>query len=88
MHLQSAEAGEEEVSLVIGIVPCPASGCPAPSANLGEILFIGQYKSQGQIGNTLNTFENFTFVVPSDISGAASIQVQHATLTTLPVRLM
>lgn len=79
----SNEAGVAEVSLVIGIVPCGTSGCPAPSANLGEILFIGQYQSQGGVG-TLESFENFSFVVPSDISGAASIQVQHNFLITLP----
>jgi hypothetical protein len=80
----SNEAGQEEVSLVIGIVACGTSACPSPSANLGGILFIGKYQSQGEIGTTLNTFENFTFVVPSGISGAAAIQVQHAFLTTLP----
>jgi hypothetical protein len=80
----SEEAGEEEVSLVIGLVPCGTSACPSPEANLGEILFIGKYQSQNEIGNTLNSFENFTFVVPSDISGAAAIQVQHNFLTTLP----
>lgn len=48
---------------------------------------MGIYKSQGVIGNTLNTFENFSFVVPSEISGQASIQVQHGFLTTLPVSL-
>lgn len=77
-----------DVSLVIGIAPCGTSGCPAPSANLGEILFIGQYKSEGVIESMLNTFENFTFVVPSDISGAASIQVQRTGLITLIVRLL
>lgn len=76
-----------EVSLVIGIVGCGSSACPSPSANLGQILFVGIYQSQGVIGNTLNTFENFSFVVPSDISGQASIQVQHGFLTTLPVSL-
>jgi hypothetical protein len=80
----SAEAGEEEVSLVIGLVPCGTSACPSPASNLGEILFIGKYQSQGEIGNTLNSFQNFTFVVPSDISGAAAIQVQRSFLTTLP----
>jgi hypothetical protein len=80
----SNEAGQEEVSLVIGIVACPASGCPAASADLGEILLIGKYVSQGTIGNTLNSFENFTFTVPSDISGAASIQAQHVFLLTPP----
>jgi hypothetical protein len=39
------------------------------------------------IGNTLNSFENFSFVVPSDISGLASIQAQHVFLTTPPVSL-
>lgn len=77
-----------EVSLVIGIVACGSSACPAPSADLGEILFIGKYQSQGQLGNTLNTFENFTFVVPSDISGKASIQVQHVFLLTPPVSVL
>jgi hypothetical protein len=52
---------------------------------MGEILFIGRYQSQGAIDNDINTFENFTFAVPSDISGPVSIQVQHAFLTTLPV---
>ncbi|KAF8874255.1 hypothetical protein CPB84DRAFT_1967012 [Gymnopilus junonius] len=80
----SAEAGEDEVSLVIGIVSCGTSACPAPSADLGEVLFIGQYQSQGVIGNSLNSFENFTFTVPNDISGPASIQVQHVTLATPP----
>ena len=74
-----------EVSLVIGIIGCGSSACPAPSADLGEVLFIGKYQSQGVIGNTLNSFENFTFVVPSDISGNASIQVQHNFLLTPPV---
>jgi len=79
----SVEAGQEEVSLVIGIVAC-GSSCPAASADLGEILFIGKYQSQGVIGNTLNTFENFNFVVPSDISGSASIQAQHVFVNTPP----
>ena len=86
--VQSAEAGQVEVSLVIGIVSCGSSACPAPSADLGEILFIGKYQSQGVIGNTLNSFENFTFVVPSDISGQASIQVQHVFLLTPPVSVL
>lgn len=38
--------------------------CPATSADLSEILFIGKYRF---IGNTLNTFENFSFVNLSDI---------------------
>jgi len=79
----SVEAGQEEVSLVIGIVAC-GSTCPAASADLGEILFVGKYQSQGVIGNTLNQFENFSFVVPSDISGSASIQAQHVFLLTPP----
>jgi len=81
----SAEAGQVEVSLVIGIVACGSSTtCPAASVDLGEILFIGKYQSQGIIGNTLNSFENFSFVVPSDISGPASIQAQHDFLVTPP----
>ena len=83
--IQSVEAGQVEVSLVIGIVACGTSACPAPSADLGEILFVGKFQSQGEIGTTLNSFENFTFTVPSDISGAASIQVQHVFLLTPPV---
>jgi hypothetical protein len=81
------EAGQLEVSLVIGIVACGTSACPAPSADLGEILFVGKYQSQGEVGNSLNSFENFTFVVPSDISGKASIQVQHVFVLTPPVSL-
>jgi len=80
----SVEAGQEEVSLVIGIVACGSSGCPKASADLGEILFIGKFQSQGLIGNTLNQFENFNFVVPSDISGPASIQAQHVFINTPP----
>ena len=79
-------AGQEEISLVIGIVAC-GSTCPAASADLGEILFIGKFQSQGQTGDFLNTFENFSFVVPSDISGSASIQAQHVFLLTPPVGL-
>ena len=75
-----------EVSLVIGIVAC-GSTCPAASADLGKILFVGKFQSQGVIGNTLNLFENVSFVVPSDISGSASIQVQHVFLLTPPVSL-
>jgi len=78
----SSESGEEEVSLIIGIVPCGTSGCPAPSADMGLILFIGQYKMQSE--NSVETFESFTFVVPGDMAGPASIQVQHNFLTTLP----
>jgi hypothetical protein len=77
-----------EVSLVIGIVACGSSACPSPSTDLGEILFIGTYQSQGQIGKTLNLFENFTFGVPSDISGRASIQVQHVFFLTPPVSVL
>jgi hypothetical protein len=40
-----------EVSLVIGIIDCPSSSCPAASANLGDILFIGKFQSQGVIDN-------------------------------------
>jgi hypothetical protein len=76
-----------EVSLVIGIVACGTSACPAPSTDLGKILFVGKYQSQGEVGNMLNSFENFTFVVPSDISGKASIQVQHVFVLTPPVSL-
>jgi len=79
----SAFAGQEEISLIIGIVACP-SGCPAPSADLGEVLFVGKYQSQGTIGNTLNSFQNFSLTVPSDISGPASIQIQHNFLLTPP----
>ncbi|KDR70765.1 hypothetical protein GALMADRAFT_809563 [Galerina marginata CBS 339.88] len=84
----SPAAGEEEISLVVGIVGCGSSACPAPSADLGEALFIGQFQGQGVIDNTLNAFENFTFTVPSDISGPASIQVQHAFVTTPAVSLL
>ncbi|KDR70764.1 hypothetical protein GALMADRAFT_282011 [Galerina marginata CBS 339.88] len=80
----SPAAGVEEVSLVVGIVGCGSAACPAPSADLGEILFIGKFVGQGVIGNTLNQFENFTFTVPSDISGKASVQVQHAYVLTPP----
>ncbi|PPQ69125.1 hypothetical protein CVT26_003573 [Gymnopilus dilepis] len=81
----SPAAGDEEASLIIGIVDCGTWACPAPSADLGEVLFIGKYQSQGGTGNTLNSFENFTFTVPTDISGTASIQVQRVDLTTPPV---
>jgi len=84
LEWRSGPAGQDEVSLVIGIVACGSSACPAASADLGEILFIGKYQSHGLIGNTLNSFENFSFVVPSDISGSASIQAQHVFLTTPP----
>ena len=66
---------------MIGIVPCAKARCPDPATDLGEILFVGKYEPQGITGSPINTFENFTFVVPSDISGAASIQVQHNFLT-------
>jgi len=79
----SPAAGQQEVSLVIGMVACP-SGCPTPSADLGEVLFVGKYESQGGVGNTLNSFENITVTVPSDISGPASIQIQHNFLSTPP----
>jgi len=78
----SVEAGQTEVSLVIGIVAC-GSSCPSASTDLGEILFVGKFESQGIIGS-LNQFENFSFVVPSDISGLASIQAQHVFLLTPP----
>jgi hypothetical protein len=80
----SAEAGEDEIALVIGIVGCGTAACPAPTADLGEPVFIGKYQGQGQIGNSLNTFENITVTVPSDISGAASVQVQRVSLATPP----
>jgi len=80
----SVEAGQEEISLVIGIVACGSSPCPAASADLGEILFIGKFQSQGTIGGSLDSFENFNFIVPSDISGSASIQAQHVFITTPP----
>jgi hypothetical protein len=85
--IQSVEAGQTEVSLVIGIVACGNSPCPAPSADLGEIVFIGKYQSQGEVGNstTLNSFENITVTIPTNILGAASIQVQHLFLITPPV---
>ena len=76
-----------EVSLVIGIVNCPLSPCPPPSADLGDILFIGKFKSQGVIGNTLKSFENFTFTIPANFTGAASFQAQHNFLVTPPVSL-
>ena len=76
-----------EVSLVIGIVNCPLSPCPPPSADLGDILFIGKFKSQGVIGNTLKSFENFTFPVPANFTGSASFQAQHNFLLTPPVSL-
>jgi len=79
----SSAAEIEEVSLVIGIAPCP-SDCPAPFEDLGEILFNGKYESQGVIPNTLNGFQNLTISVPCDISGQASIQVQHNYLITSP----
>ncbi|KAF8874385.1 ricin B lectin domain-containing protein [Gymnopilus junonius] len=81
----SPEAGLLEVSLVIGIVACGTSACPPPSSNLGEVLLIGQYKAQGSFsGAFLTEFENFTFTVPNGISGKASIQTQHVTLSTPP----
>ncbi|KDR70767.1 hypothetical protein GALMADRAFT_254409 [Galerina marginata CBS 339.88] len=80
----SAAAGLEEVSLVIGVVGCGSSPCPAPSADLGEILFIGKFVGQGVIPNTLTQFANFSVTVPSDISGQASIHVQDLSLTTPP----
>ena len=81
-------AGQEEVSLVIGIVACGSSACPAPSADLGEILFIGKFQPQGTTGNGLSQYENFNFVIPSDISGSALIQAQHVYVTTPPVSLI
>ena len=73
-----------EVSLVIGIVGCPST-CPAASEDLGIILFIGKYQSQGVIGTTLKSYENLTFNVPSNLSGLASVQAQHNFLVTPPV---
>ena len=78
-----------EVSLVIGIISCPSSPCPAASADLGNLLFVGKYQAQGEIGNTLKTFENFTFVVPGGLPvGSAAIQAQHISLATPPVSLL
>jgi hypothetical protein len=74
-----------EVSLVIGIVDCPSSSCPAASADLGDILFIGRYQSQNVIDNSLKSFENFSVVVPAGLSGSASFQAQHNFLVTPPV---
>ena len=84
--IQSMEAGQVEVSLIIGIITCGTSACPVPSADLGKILFIGKFQSQGEV-DTFNSFDNFTFIIPSDISRAASIQVQHVFLLTPPVSL-
>ena len=66
------------------MVACGTSACPDPSKDLGEVLFIGKYDSQGAF-DQFDSFENFTLTVPSDISGAASIQVQHSALLTPPV---
>jgi hypothetical protein len=84
----SAEAGAPEVGLAIGIVSCStSSGCPAPSADLGQLLFAGKFQGQGTLGNSLNQYENFTFVVPDYIpTGPSAIQVMHVYLLTPPVR--
>lgn len=57
------------------MVNCPPAGCPAPSVNLGEIVSV-------TILNTSQPFDNFTLQVPSDITGPASIQIQHNFFTT------
>ena len=71
---------ETEVSLVIGIVPCAKACCPAPSTDLGKILFVGKYEPQGITGGPINMFENFTFVVPSDIC-AARLLFKYSTIS-------
>ncbi|PPQ96016.1 hypothetical protein CVT26_016178 [Gymnopilus dilepis] len=80
----SAEAGEVEVGLVIGVVACGTAACPAPTADLGQPVFVGKYQSQGAIGNTLNSFQNISVTIPTGISGPASIQVQRVALLTPP----
>lgn len=57
---------------------CPLSiGLSSTIWRPGRNSFYRKYESQGVIPNTLNEFENFTFTVLDDISGQASIQVQH-----------
>jgi hypothetical protein len=80
----SNEAGNPEVALVIGILGCGTSACAAASADLGENPLITKFQSQGLINNTLITFANYSLPVPSDISGAASIQVMRVSLSTPP----
>ena len=74
-----------EVGLVIGVVACGTAACPAPTADLGQPVFVGKYQSQGAIGNTLNSFQNISVTIPTGISGPASIQVQRVALLTPPV---
>ncbi|KAJ7587577.1 hypothetical protein C8J56DRAFT_1026400 [Mycena floridula] len=81
----SAEAGEVNLALAIGLLSCPTTTCAAPSADLGQPLFTGIYEGQGALPNTLISFENFTLTVPSDFPvGKASFQAWRTYLLTPP----
>jgi len=81
---ESLEAFEDEVALAIGMKDCGSSSCPPASTDLGDVMYIGQFSSQGYVlvnssGDSAK-YENFTLTVPVDVSGSASIQVMHVYL--------
>ncbi|KAF7977297.1 hypothetical protein HWV62_642 [Athelia sp. TMB] len=67
-----------EVAVVIGMIGCTASFCPAPSDQLGHILYNGLYRPK-LVGATLE--ESFSVTVPSTIApGQAVLSVSHFNL--------
>ncbi|KAJ7130883.1 hypothetical protein C8R46DRAFT_1235882 [Mycena filopes] len=69
-----------EVGIAIGLLACPTSQeavCPAPTSQLGRVLFTGQFAPTVHPGNSI--YENFTLTVPSaDSFGGATGRAQLA----------
>lgn len=57
--------GSQEVGLVLSFQPCPKNVCPNVTQQLGDILFIGQYKPQLHPELKGQPYQNFTVTIPN-----------------------
>ncbi|KAG5338259.1 hypothetical protein C0989_007844 [Termitomyces sp. Mn162] len=75
--------GSIEVAVVIGVVPCPTSGCLSADYGLGTVLYNGGYDPEFHPDAPFDKppHQNFTVTIPPIISkGKVQLGVFHASL--------
>jgi hypothetical protein len=77
--LQNSIMGSTEVGMVIGLLQCQQDPCPPPNAQLGNIVFNGQFSPQLHSDKPGEPYQNFTITVPAFQSNFGTTKAQLAT---------
>lgn len=77
--LQNSIMGSSEVGMVIGLLQCQQDPCPPPNAQLGSIVFNGQFSPQLHSDKPGEPYQNFTITVPAFLSNFGTTKAQLAT---------